>query len=157
VSPNYARPAFSPQPKDPPHRLVKEDAKATVRTTDSKERAACHGRSGGRCEVWETVIPLFVFDAKTMRQKPVVGVMVVRCKRRATENHHLIGGSGRRNKGRSILAAHRLDTCEKCHKDITGNVLVPLDGTVKEDAATVKYQRIKLPKDVRMVTAEGRR
>jgi hypothetical protein len=142
-APNYVRPAFSPAPKGDPARLVKQDKKAAIATTDKREREKCHDRSGGRCEVMETIVPLFVFDAQTLEQKPVQ-IMAVRCKRRAAENHHLIGGTGRRNKGRSILAAHRIDTCLRCHGDITGNVLVPLDGTKQEDAATVVYERKKL-------------
>jgi hypothetical protein len=146
--PNYERPRFDPElakrlQKPAPQRLVKGAAKATVSTTDKKERAKCRERSGGQCEVWETFMPIFAFDKTTMKEVPP-SLMVKRCKRRASENHHLIGGIGRRNKGRSILAAHRLDTCGRCHKDITGNVLVSLDGTKKEDAATVRFERRKL-------------
>ena len=131
--------------KPPPRKLVKAAAQATVSTADDKERAKCRVRSGGQCEVWETFTPLFVFDKVTMEQKPVT-LMVKRCKRRASQNHHLIGGIGRRNKGRSILAAHRLDTCDRCHDDITGKVLVPLNATDRECAATVKYERVKMPR-----------
>ena len=66
-----------------------------------------------------------------------------RCKQRAVENHHLIGGIGRRNQGRSILAKHRLDVCKVCHAEITNHVLVPVDGTKKDDAATVRYERVR--------------
>lgn len=134
--PNYERHPFSPAPKGDPVRLVKQDKKATVATTDKQEREKCHVRSGGRCEVKET---------RPWGQYR----FFLRCERRATENHHLIGGTGRRNKGRSILAAHRLDTCDRCHGDITGKVLVPVDGTKQEDAATVVYERKKLKKDAR--------
>ena len=109
-------------PKPRPRLLEQREAKATVTTTDRKERATCHRRSGGRCEV-------------------IVGR--TRCPRRVAENHHLIGGIGRRNRGRSILAAHRLDTCATCHSELTGNVLVPVDGTQREAAATVRYQRVR--------------
>lgn len=128
-----------PQPKKAPHLLVKRDAQAKVRTKDQQERDKCHARSKGQCEVWETFTPIFMFDKQMRSRKPVL--MVKRCPRRVAENHHLIGGIGRRNKGRSILAAHRLDICQRCHDDITGKVLVPMDGTKKEDAATVKYER----------------
>lgn len=138
----YGEP-IRPQPKPTPKLLAKRAAAATVRTTDDKERAKCHARSGGQCEVWETFVPIFVFEKKTMKPVPA-SLMVKRCKRRASENHHLIGGIGRRNKGRSILAGHRLDTCQRCHKEITGNVLVPIDGTQRESAATVKYERVKV-------------
>jgi hypothetical protein len=129
--PNYARPDFSPVEKPTPRKLVKDTAKATVRTTDRAERKRCHARSQGRCEVREH-----------FRAGAGAWVSVFRCIRRASENHHLIGGRGRRNKGPSILAAHRLDVCQRCHADITGKVLVPVDGTKKEDAATVRYSRV---------------
>jgi hypothetical protein len=68
---------------------------------------------------------------------------MVRCQRRASENHHLIGGIGRRNKGRSILAEHRLDVCQRCHEEITGRVLVPcVEQKDAEWAATVRYERV---------------
>jgi len=144
--PNYARQPFSPQPKGAPHRLVKQDAEADVDKQDRLEREKCHTRSGGRCEVLEVITPLFIFDAKTMAQKPVTQV-AVRCKRRVGENHHLIGGIGRRNKGKSILAEHRLDTCLRCHSDITGKVLVPaVNAQDRQLAAKVVYERKKLPK-----------
>lgn len=121
--------AIRPQPKPAPKLLAKRKAKASVETTDRTERQKCHARSGGQCEVYET--------------SPVMRGVAMRCERRARQNHHLIGGIGRRNRGRSILAAHRLDTCDRCHEDITGNVLVPVDGTKKEHAATVRYERIR--------------
>ena len=129
-----------PQPKPKPHMLVKRAAKATIKTQDDQERAKCRVRSGGRCEMielvsvesWASEIAEGMAPTRTLR---------FRCLRRATENHHLIGGSGRRNTGRSIRAAHRLDVCQRCHQDITGKVLVPVDGTKKEHAATVRYER----------------
>jgi hypothetical protein len=123
---NYERPALVPQPKARPHLLVKREAAGKVKTKDQAERDKCHVRSGRRCEVLE-----------------IIGGRVFRCGKPVSENHHLIGGSGRRNKGKSILAAHRLDTCDRCHSDITGKVLRPIDGTKKECAATVRYSRVK--------------
>ena len=94
---------------------------------DRAERLECKRRSGGQCEVRELGPTL----------------IIRRCARRASQNHHLIGGTGRRNKGRSILAEHRLETCDRCHAEITNHVLIPVDGTRKEDAATVRYERVK--------------
>lgn len=128
AAPNYERPAFSPVEKPVPHKLLKDKAKAAVKTQDQQERDKCHDRSGGRCEV-------FILAP---------GQGFFRCDRRVKENHHLKGGIGRRNRGASLLAAHRLDTCTRCHDDITGKVLVPVDALKKEDAATVRYERRKL-------------
>ena len=116
---NYSRPDFSPVPKGDPRIVAKQAREALVETQDKKERAKCRKRSHGRCEV----------------------IVTGRCLRPARENHHLIGGSGRRNKGKSILAEHRLDVCEKCHHAITNRLLVPVDGTKKEHADTVRYAR----------------
>ena len=42
------------------------------------------------------------------------------------------------------VAAHRIDVCDRCHQEITGNVLVPVDAVTKEDAAKVRYERRRL-------------
>jgi hypothetical protein len=108
------------QPKARPKLLDKRQAKADAARVDREQRAICRHRSMGRCEV----------------------VTRHRCIHRASENHHLIGGIGRRNKGRSILAEHRLDVCSYCHEEITAHVLVPcVDEAKREAAATVRYER----------------
>ena len=117
------------QPKPRPKMLDKYDRQRERDRIDHEERAKCKARSGGQCEVRLMSV--------TCRG------LSVRCRQRAAENHHLIGGIGRRNQGRSILAKHRLDVCKVCHAEITNHVLRPVDGTKKEDAATVRYERIR--------------
>lgn len=124
------------QPKPRPKLLEIRVVKSGIAAVDRRERAKCRRRSGGQCEVIEIVRQR---DAVTGLRRTAF----LHCARRVSENHHLIGGIGRRNRGRSILAAHRLDVCQRCHEDITGNVLVPVDGTKKEHAATVRYERIR--------------
>lgn len=114
--------------KPRPKLLDKRAAQAECAAQDRRERVKCKQRSEGRCEVREGWYMTFR-----------------RCPRRASQNHHLIGGSGKRNKGKSVLAEHRLDTCDRCHKEITHHVLVPVDGTLKDDAATVRYERVGWP------------
>jgi hypothetical protein len=114
--------------KPRPKVLEKRDAASKRDAIDRQERAKCKARSHGLCEVYERIRGMRVW---------------ARCLRRATENHHLIGGIGRRNRGKSILAEHRIDVCPRCHADITGNVLVPENMTERYDAATVRYERIK--------------
>lgn len=110
------------QPKPRPHLLTTRKTQADLARVDREERAKCHARSEGRCEV------------RTF----------TRCRQRATENHHLIGGIGRKNKGKSILAAHRLDVCKVCHRELTNHVLVPaVERRFAEAAATVRYERIR--------------
>lgn len=114
-------------PKPRPKLLDKRQAKADVDRIDRQERVRVRARSGGRCEVR-------CYDWGAQQFLP--------CSRRAAENHHLISGIGRRNRGRSILAAHRLDVCKQCHEEITGKVLVPCVEQAKaECAATVRYER----------------
>ena len=61
---------------------------------DTAESVKVHERSGGRCELT---------------------VLGWRCTRRATEVHHLIGGSGRRGVGLSALASHKIHLCGTDH------------------------------------------
>jgi len=110
-------------PKPRPRLLEKRAAKAAVEKQDRAERKICRLRSGGRCEVVE------------------VGAQARRCARRASQNHHLKGGIGRRNKGASILALHRIEVCDRCHAEITNHVLVPVYREFCEAAATVCYER----------------
>jgi hypothetical protein len=116
-------------PKGRPRILVKRERKSALDAKDRAERKKCHLRSGMRCEVIEVV------------SKPEASAIVnKRCKGKVVHNHHLIGGVGRRNIGKSILAAHRLDTCKTCHQDIEAEILVPTDRD-PTNAATVTYER----------------
>lgn len=112
-------------PKPRPRLLEKRERSAEIAAVDRQQRAICRERSGGVCEVREQC-----------------GKALIRCKRRASQNHHLIGGIGQRNKGRSILAEHRLDVCDECHTLITHNVLVPcVEQSLAERAGMVRYER----------------
>lgn len=123
-------PLLFPKPK--PYVLVKREKKAQIEALDRQERKKCHQRSLGRCEVIEEIA------------KPEQSALLkVRCKGRAVHNHHLIGGVGRRNVGKSVLFTHRIDTCTKCHQDIEAEILQPANRDKAEDAATVTYVRRK--------------
>ena len=113
-------------PKPRPRLLDKRERAADLDAIDREQRAICRVRSGGKCEVL-VVLPWGP---------------VTRCGRRATENHHLKFGIGRRNRGVSILAAHRIDVCQPCHEEITGKVLVPcVPKDEAERADSVRYER----------------
>ena len=119
-------------PKPRPRLLEKREAKAKQATQDKAERKACHSRSGGRCEVIE------------VRLDPEgSAIFSKRCARRASQNHHLLGGVGRRNKGASILAKHRIDVCDNCHCEIEHAVLQPVDPEKAILAKSVTYWRLK--------------
>lgn len=124
---------LNPQPKARPVLLDRRDSKAAIAALDRAERKRCRKRSGGRCEV--------VFDIP-LPVDPVLAPLAFRCIHKATENHHLISGLGRRNRGKSIRAEHRLMVCQFCHSEITGHVLRPVDGGTKDDAATVRWERV---------------
>lgn len=116
--------------KPRPELLEKRERAQNQAVIDRVERAKCRARSGGRCEVManggNALFPQHFW----------------RCSRRASENHHLKGGIGRRNRGASILAAHRIEVCSICHSEITGHVLQPV-GVGREDAATVRFERAR--------------
>lgn len=122
-------------PKPRPRLLITRETAATQRAKDVKERAKCRTRSGGQCEVIVRITWLDVW----VGSPPFARWAIDRCPRRASENHHLIGGIGRRNRGRSLLAAHRLDVCTTCHREITEHVLKPLSGANRYNAATVMF------------------
>lgn len=111
-------------PKGRVKALVVEDARAKLETQDKTENAKAKARAEGRCEVR-------------------VGKMMtfVRCQRAGVDPHHLIGGSGRRNRGKSILAQYKLWVCRQCHDDITAKKLQPTTAT--HDAQSVRYRRAK--------------
>ena len=128
---------MTPCPKPRPKMLEKLQLAADMRATDRAERAKCRERSRGQCEVVEpTRIASWVDHVGPVFQPER------RCSRRASENHHLLGGIGRRNRGASILADHRLEVCSICHSEITGHVLQPV-GEGREDAATVRFERAR--------------
>lgn len=90
--------------KSRPRALDQQDRKALVVSTDKAEDKKVKARSGGRCEV--------------------VVAGEGRCARRGTgQPHHLLGGWGRRARGRSALAEHKQHCCGECHRQITNHIL----------------------------------
>lgn len=120
--------------KPRPKMLDKIDARKAIAAIDRAENLKVKARSGGQCEV-----------VTKHRTKPfwIVSVYDVRCPRRASHTHHLISGIGRRNRGVSIQAEHKLHVCDRCHDEIHGHVLKPVNATERESAATVRYEREK--------------
>lgn len=113
--------------KGRPRALDKADRKKRKESFDAAESARVKVRSGGRCEV--------------------IGIRGGRCPHRASEVHHLLGGSGRRAVGESAKAENKLHVCAgfdgSCHKLITGNVLVGIWTDVHDRAATIRFQRYR--------------
>src|SRR5688572_24538866 len=96
-------------PKPRPKKLERDERRAGHKTLEQTEDAKARKRAGGRCECRVLVEG---FNAAHTR-----------CYRRDVHTHHLIGGIGRRGRGKSALAINKLRVCEKCHRDITGHVL----------------------------------
>lgn len=117
-------------PKSRVKALDRDDDRKKLAVEDKKESAKARKRANGQCEV-QTVL------VGTAGRKAVA----LRCERTDRETHHLIGGIGRRNKGKSILADYKLRVCSECHAAITANILRPT--TAEHDAMTVRYWRAK--------------
>jgi hypothetical protein len=94
--------------------------------TDKAENAKARKRAKGRCEV---------------RFESVLGPAGCRCISKDTETHHLLGGIGRRNTAKSILAQYKLRVCAECHREITQHILQPT--TASHDALSVRYRRMR--------------
>ena len=91
-----------PCPKVRKRIRTKKDADKAL---DKAENKKVPKRSGGRCEVHVQVL-----DG------------VLRCWNVATQIHHMIGGWGKRGRGRSALRDHKQHVCEGCHRSITGDI-----------------------------------
>lgn len=111
--------------KPRPKLLERRERQAATATRDREENAKVRFRSGGQCEVVEMTRGLW------------------RCSLRASHVHHLISGIGRRNVGKSILAAHKLHVCDRCHAEIHGHVLKPVNEYERYEANTVRYERVR--------------
>lgn len=98
-----ACPAFK-YAKGRPRALDKADRDKVIVSTDKTEDKLVKSRSKGQCEVF------------------VIGVG--RCQKKAAGNpHHMLGGFGRRAKGRSALAEHKRHCCQPHHHMITNHTL----------------------------------
>jgi hypothetical protein len=118
-------------PKQRVKALDKADARKALEAKDKAESAKAKKRAKGRCEV-------HFAEPYGKNLTRWVGLF---CSSKDTETHHLIGGIGRRNKGKSILADYKLRVCKECHAAITANILRPT--TAEHTAATVRFWRAK--------------
>jgi hypothetical protein len=118
-------------PKSRVKALDKADARKALEAKDKAESAKAKKRAKGRCEV----------SGICIHPKTAWNTSPMRCHNKDTETHHLIGGIGRRNKGKSILAEYKLRVCKECHAAITGHVLRPT--TAEHTAHTVRFWRAK--------------
>ena len=85
-------------PKPVPQMIERQARRACQKAREHRENVVVRKRSGGRCEV-------------------VLGGM--RCRKAGREVHHLLGGHGRRGRGASALATHKVHTCVEHHRLIS--------------------------------------
>ena len=105
-----------PKPTKGTASLERRERRGRQDHIDASENRTVRQRSHGRCEMTELLI--------TMRAKGDAPrqVVLIRCARKASQIHHLLGGRGTRGVGRSALAIHKQHVCTQCHDDITGDV-----------------------------------
>ena len=105
-------------PKPRPRALEKQDRAKRKQSVEDRENARVKARSKGQCEVREQ------FTSRGFAEPTISSTR--RCVRRASETHHLLGGSGRRGVGESAKAENKLHVCSgpnSCHDWITRRVL----------------------------------
>lgn len=91
---DYSKLAF---PKPESKRREKRRKRMDKAQFQREQRAKVLARSQGRCEIWE---------------------LGTRCGFRAEDVHHLLGGHGRRNVGKSAYASYQIAICREHHRDI---------------------------------------
>lgn len=119
-------------PKPRPRALEKQDRTKRKKATDDKETAKVKKRSGGQCELKEVVL---------LTEGPKA--YYKRCVRRASETHHLLGGTGRRGVKESALAKNKLHLCGICHDLVTRHILQGSWTDVNDRAGTITFVKLK--------------
>lgn len=94
-----AFPGFA-HPKGAPRTVAKAQRTRDRTLIDDRESTKVRERSGGWCEICART--------HTWLTPPV----------RADHVHHLQGGNGRRGRGDSALASHKVHVCQSCHDAI---------------------------------------
>jgi hypothetical protein len=113
-----------PIEKSRPRALDKKERDNRIVTTDRNEDKKVKQRSGGRCEV--------------------VVVNEGRCHRNGEgQPHHMLGGWGRRARGRSALAEHKQHCCGQCHRAITNHTLRLVAIAGELPMWSDKYERVR--------------
>ena len=119
--------------KPRPRLLDQREKKAEQAAVERAENMKVRKRSGRRCEAMERFECFDRFFGSVFTD--------LRCRRYASQIHHLLGGNGRRGKGESALAENKQHVCAECHLEITRHVLVLVSCDPKNRAATAVYER----------------
>ena len=114
-------------PKPFPQVLERQARRACQQARERRENTTVRERSGGRCEV--------VLDWR-------------RCRRAGREVHHLLGGHGRRGRGDSVLATHKMHTCVDHHR-LMGLRWIEVTWTTPENPmATIRFEQVRRTPEV---------
>jgi len=117
-------------PKPKPRALEKQARLRQKQSVEDTQNARVKARSKGQCEVREQ------FTSRGFAEPTISSTR--RCVRRASEVHHMLGGSGRRGVGVSAKAENKLHLCGPCHDLITRHIL-QVHWTQVEDRAGTHY------------------
>ena len=109
-------------PKPLPQMLEREERRARQRARERVENAKVRKRSGGRCEV-------------------VLGDE--RCRKAGREIHHLLGGTGRRGRGASVLATHKVHACARHHRLIQLRWITATWTSPDAPVETIQFQQVR--------------
>ena len=109
-------------PKPLPQMLEREQRRARQRARERVENATVRRRSGGRCEV-------------------VLGGD--RCRKAGREMHHLLGGHGRRGRGESVLATHKVHACVRHHRLMQLRWIRATWTTPDTPVETIQFQQVR--------------
>ena len=109
-------------PKPLPQMLEREERRARQRARERVENAKVRRRSGGRCEV--------VLDDR-------------RCRKSGREIHHLLGGHGRRGRGESLLATHKVHACAVHHRLMQLRWITAAWTTPDTPVDTIRFQQMR--------------
>ena len=109
-------------PKPLPHIVERQQRRACQQARERLENTTVRKRSGGRCEV-------------------VLGG--VRCRRAGREVHHLLGGHGRRGRGASVLATHKVDACVEHHRLMSLRWIDVTWATPDNPCASIQFEQVR--------------
>ena len=109
-------------PKPFPQVLERQERRACQQARERLENATVRQRSGGRCEV-------------------VLGER--RCRKRGREIHHLVGGNGRRGRGKSVLATHKIHACADHHRLMQLRWIEVRWTTPEHPVASIQFQQVR--------------
>ena len=109
-------------PKPVPQFLEREARRACQQAREHRENALVRTRSGGRCEI--------VLDG-------------TRCRKPGREVHHLLGGNGRRGRGASALATHKVHTCVEHHRLMSLRWIEVTWTTPENPVASLEFRQVR--------------